>query len=314
MNYDHAEICRTLKVLFPPGDVAELRILNAGTNGTVSGYYNDLDKLAADAAEWSGTGMGIYATLNPVDRALLARSLNRLRPRAKDTTADTNILRRYWLLLDFDPRRPSGISSTEDEHAAALAIARRCYDFLIALGFPPDSLILADSGNGAHILIRVDLPNDDAATRLVKRCLEAVALRFDDETVAVDRGVYNAARISKIYGTLACKGDSTPDRPHRLAKLLIVPEVVNPAPIAMLEKQAALAPEERKKEQTFRNSGGKQFDLARWIADNELDVDGPLSWDGGEKWVFRTCPWNPDHTNRSAFIIRRASPTSRIRC
>jgi hypothetical protein len=310
MNYDPAEIARTLNLLFQPGDVAELRAPQAGEYGTVSGYFDDKNKLAQAAGQWSGKAPGIYATLNLVDRTLLARSFNRVRTRAKDTTADKNILRRRWLLLDFDPRRPSGVSSTEAQHDAALLIARRCYDFLIATGFPPNSLVLADSGNGGHILIRIDLPNDDAATRLMKRCLEAMALRYDDDKVSVDRTVFNAARISKIYGTLARKGDSTPDRPHRLARLLTVPEIVTPAPIAMLEKLAGPAPEEPKKEHTFESSSTKQFDLLRWIADHNLDVEGPSAWDDGEKWIFKICPWNADHTNRPAYIVRRANDAS----
>lgn len=37
---------------------------------------------------------------------------------------------------------------------------------------------------------------------------------------------YNAARIWKLYGTLACKGDNIPARPHRIAEILETPETL----------------------------------------------------------------------------------------
>jgi hypothetical protein len=50
-----------------------------------------------------------------------------------------------------------------------------------------------------------------AESDLVKRCLDALALRFDDNAVSVDRAVANPARIVKLYGTLTQKGDHCPD-------------------------------------------------------------------------------------------------------
>jgi len=159
--------------------------------------------------------------LNPVNPALLARAANRVRPMTKgdSATSDSDILARRWLPLDLDPKRPSGISSTDDEHEAALARARQIRDALAAAGWPPP--IMADSGNGAHLLYAIDEPSNDDG--LVKRILEALAVRFDDDLVSIDRSVFNPARIWKLYGTPARKGDSIPDRPHRLARILELP-------------------------------------------------------------------------------------------
>jgi hypothetical protein len=65
------------------------------------------------------------------------------------------------------------------------------------------------------LLYPIDLPNDDAIRQVVKRALEALSLAFSDETVALDTTVASAARIVKLPGTFAAKGDSTGDRPHR---------------------------------------------------------------------------------------------------
>jgi hypothetical protein len=66
--------------------------------------------------------------------------------------------------------------------------------------------IYADSGNGGHLLYRIDLPaKDDNSVQLM---LRAVAAEHGSEAVKTDLGVHNPAGISKLHGALACKGDS----------------------------------------------------------------------------------------------------------
>ena len=93
-------------------------------------------------------------------------------------------------------------------------------------GWPAGAFVLGDSGNGAHLDVKIDLPNLPESVTLVKDCLEAWDFLFSDETIEVDTTSQNPARIWKIYGTMARKGDSTAERPHRLARLLEVPEVL----------------------------------------------------------------------------------------
>ena len=295
---DLKPISEALGVLLEPNSVAELRAPNA-RGRTSSGYFNDHSLLTKAAAGLSGKAPGVYVTLNPVRPDLLARGVNKVIQFAKNTTRDSDILSRRWLGLDFDPVRPSGISAAEAEHAAALERARRCADSLSKKGWPAP--VSADSGNGAHLLYRLDIPNDTASTELVKGCLQALALLFDDDQVRVDLSTYNASRIWKVYGTLAAKGDNTPDRPHRHAKLLEVPpriEVVSPELLAQLAAMVPTAP----KEQSTKSS----FDLAAWISDHKIPVIAKAPWNGGRKWILNPCPWNPEHTNRSAYIVQLA--------
>src|SRR5262245_7450654 len=118
--------------------------------------------------------------------------------------------------------------------------ARLVYAHLRGADWPEP--IVASSGNGAHLLYRVDLPADDGG--LVERCLSALGDKFDGPDVKVDRKVFNPARIWKLYGTLTCKGDSTPERPHRMAKVLSRPQgEVQIVPIERLEALAGPAPQ-----------------------------------------------------------------------
>jgi P4 family phage/plasmid primase-like protien len=284
---------RQLRILLEP--VAELRI--PGTpRGTVSGYFNKIKQLSRSAASWNGDAAGVYVTLNPVKHALLARSANHLTEYAKQTTTDSDIMKRRWLPIDLDPVRPPGISSSDQEHTWALERAEIIKNYLRDLGWPDP--LLADSGNGAHVLYRIDLPNDETSTKLVQRCLEALELRFSDDRVCVDQTTFNAARIWKVYGTLAAKGDSIPERPHRIARLFKIPDTIAVVDRAILEQLADSIPESS----TSQEVGG--FDLSLWIKNHDLHVAYTGPWKKGKKWVLNPCPWNPEHTNGAAFIVQ----------
>jgi hypothetical protein len=216
------EILRTCRLLVAAGDVHEVRIPKAGRRGTIAGYFDDAERLADTVLAIDGTVPGVYLTLNPCDPALLARAANRLQGSVQVATSDADIIRRRWLLIDFDPVRPAGISSTSREHGRAISAACGAWDDLRGAGFPDP--VVADSGNGAHLLYRVDLPNDSAATELVKHILAGVAARCAPDDITVDQTVFNAGRITKVYGTMVCKGDNLPDRPHRRSRLLEIPD------------------------------------------------------------------------------------------
>ena len=305
---DRAAILRACQTLGAQGQVLELRALDAVTPGwrrphTVAGYFDDWAKLAAAAAQLQARG--VYITLNPVQPALLARAHNRVKDLAvgDSVTGDADIVARRWLPVDCDPVRRTGISATDAEHDLALARARAVRETLREQGWPEP--VLADSGNGGHLLYRIDLPAADGG--LVGRVLRALAFLFEDEQVILDQMVANPARIWKLYGTVARKGDDLPERPHRLARLLEAPETLVPVPSELLEALAAAPPAEpMAAARPFAASASRgEFDLTGWIAEHGLAVEGPRTWgsQGGERWIFPVCPWNAAH-RRSAYIVR----------
>jgi P4 family phage/plasmid primase-like protien len=332
---DGEEMRQHLALVVEPGQVVELRFLGVkgepggwGGPHTVSGYFDNMDKLVAAALRIGPHAQGTYITLNPVNPALLSRRRNRTEPAGKDaaTTADGDIPRRRWLLIDCDPHRPSGISATAAERDAAGAVASVISNRLDDEGWP--TAIWADSGNGTHLLYPIDLPADDGG--LVKRTLEVLAAFANTDAAAVDIKVFNPARITKLYGAVARKGDDTPDRPHRTARMLHVPDARGePVTAEMLEAVIAhLAPASRVPATTPTSvqpphprrdeDPGLRFtgdNLEAWIAAHELDVRDPQPYgDDATKWVFNVCPFNPDHTNGSAVLIRQASGAVSFTC
>ncbi len=293
-----------------------MRVPKAGRQKVISGYFDDLEKLAEAAAQIEAQRFpGIYWTLNPVNRALLARSANKTKPFAADTTKDSDILARNWLPVDFDPVRPTGISSTEDEHAAALQLAERVRADLLLEGWPEP--IFADSGNGSHLLYPIELPNDAESAELLRRILQALASRYNTAAVEVDRTTFNASRIFKTYGTFARKGDNTADRPHRVSHILQLPALLNRVPPELLHKLAAQAPPDsnpRPSRVAPGRRGPVQFDLEQFLNRHGISYRAPVPHEGGRKFVLEACPFNPDHKAPDSAVFENAAGRLGFKC
>lgn len=208
-----------LAAIVAPNTVFEIRCLASRRKRVDAGYFNSIDAAATELSNTTEPYQGIYITPNPVKPDLLARAMNRIKPWAETQTFDTEIQRRLWLLIDVDPDRPRGISSTNLEHNRALTKARAIAGMLdVEFGWCQP--MLNSSGNGAHLMYPINEPNDDNTRDLIQLLLKSLAKRFNEPGIKIDTTVFNAARIWRLPGTYACKGDSTVERPHRLAQIV----------------------------------------------------------------------------------------------
>ena len=315
---DANEITHALRLWFQAGDVFEVRVLDAVSadyrrEHIESGYF-DYEHISAipEALKRLLSFRGVYVTVNPVNPDLLARAVNRLRPAGRNpTTADTDIVRRRWLLIDCDPRRASGVSSSNAEHESALAKAREIRDGLSSLGWADP--IMTDSGNGAQLMYRIDLPANDG--ELVRRVIGEIA-KASSEQVAIDTSVHNPARIWRLPGTMNCKGDSIPERPHRMARILEEPQDI--VPVSREQMQDIVSYQSEDTQTDVPDDDWKHtmpaFDLDSWIAQYCPELGSPQPWKGGRKWIFPVCPFNKAHTNKSAVLIQEPSGAVAFKC
>lgn len=307
------EVLEAARILFHSGDLVEVRVPKAGRHRTISGYFQDFEKMAAAVAELESTRPaypGIYWTLNPVVKDLAARGDNRLVRFASNATTDLDIVTRRWLPVDLDPKRPTGISSTDAEHQCALDLADRIEAALLSDGWPVP--IVADSGNGAHLLYAIDLPNTPDSEELLRGCLAALAGIFNTEDphkIEVDLTTFNASRIFKTYGTTARKGDSTPDRPHRVSQILRVPALIAPVAPELLRALAAKAAKPKPKASAKSSSSARgaraQFNLRSFLDRHGIRYREPVPHDGGFKFTLESCPFDPSHQNKDAAVFER---------
>jgi putative DNA primase/helicase len=300
-----AEIQHAASLFFDaPGRVVELRTLGKRADGRPeisSGYFNDPQLFVEAALACDGSVSGVYAVLNEIDPASVAVT-NRVQQAPKSTTSDSQIRRRRRLLIDVDPTRPSDTSASEAELALARQTAQAIAEFLRDLGFPEPAAGV--SGNGAHLIYAIDLaPNDGG---LVKRCLQALAFRFNDVAVQVDETVANPARITKLYGTLARKGLGSSERPHRRSWIRLPEGGLNAVPDALLRRLGELGRMEDAARVTPPTNGQK-IDVDRFLEVAGLSVAKQGPWRDGQRWALATCPFEPSHTNWSAYVLQFAS-------
>ncbi len=313
---DIEQIKRTLGVLFQPGDTVELRCI---ADRVVNGYYRNPDKLAVDACSLNGDitpQHNIYTCLNPVDPQLYGRRADQYAYACKgEGVKDQDIICRRWLLLDIDPVRPSGVSATSGQRAAALQVAKAVYRYLQQLNLPAP--VVADSGNGQHLLLRLaDLPNTAEVRWASEQFLRHLHDRHSNELAHVDQTTFNAARISCLYGTIKRKGTDLPEQPHRLSKLLAVPDPLQAVSLEQL--LAVVGPYPGDPQQQPQAATGPAWNIPQLLAQRnveyEQDTCQTSSGEQTARYQLDSCPFNPEHNDGSAVILQWSNGATSFRC
>ena len=314
---DRQQIALTLALVLAPGQLTEIRVLDGvdrpgGRAMNRTGYFDSVDAIVAEIGKLSGWH-GVYFVPQPVDPLLANRVYNRLIVAQRGAaTLDTNVTARRVLLADFDPATPiKGIAATDAEKAAAVDRARKVAAAMTER-FAWPAPILADSGNGAHLIYTVALAADDTRP---KRWLEALALQYGGDGVIVDTSIFNPARIWKLYGTLACKGANLPDRPWRMASVLSVPappeiltaDAIDAALAGLGDAGAAAAPALPSSTPAGRpgpapSSPAGDFDAAALLTAAGFDLDDGHAAGPVTIRPFKTCPCGRRETDGAAFL------------
>jgi P4 family phage/plasmid primase-like protien len=196
------------------------------TGGRVANdYFPDAQSAGEFAAGQSAdpNSSGVYYACNRIDPELKDRRDNG-GPKA------SQIVRLVTLPLDIDPNRnhPDGgkVCSSDTEHDAALALADKIQAELTKRGWPQP--INLDTGNGARLDYRIDLPNTRNNVALVNATLEKLATKFDTPAATVDTSVGDAPRVLRIAGSVNRKSPHTEERPNRVCRIRSAPDKLEP--------------------------------------------------------------------------------------
>ena len=269
--------------------LTEFRIL--GRNKTFSGYFTDIEKAIPFLRQYDG--YGIYATFNEVKESCYGRTqCDQIIDRPKSTTNDADIERRRYILIDFDPERPSDTNASDAEKQLAMDRMKQVGGFLRREGF--NYPVIADSGNGYHLYYKVDLPNDKETTDTVRDFLLALDALFSDDKVKVDTSVFNASRIAKVMGTSSNKGSNAKSRPQRNSEILFVPNPFSVNDLAHIKKVAGMYPKPEIPNR-FNGYSTERFDLEGFIQSHGINVIKRSRFNGGEKLILDHCPFDPNH-------------------
>ncbi|SHF88453.1 Protein of unknown function [Desulfacinum infernum DSM 9756] len=314
---NYTEILKSLATLFDPEtDVFELCVIHPrrstsrlwkgpayGRKPIVAGWFDSPETAARLAAEIDNYAMpdGIYVTLNPVQTDVHARAYNRLKTGIQRTKDDETAAYRH-VLIDIDPVRPSGVSSTDEEHRRALDLA-----WEIHRSWPG---LLADSGNGAHLVLRFekDVQVTEETKSSIKRFLEALHARFQTDQIKIDASVYNPSRLVRLWGTWTRKGDHTKTRPHRPSKILHLPD---PWPYVSLDQldhwSKEYLPVENEDPASSggrRKAGTSRLNVDAYLAAYGVEVVGRKRKGDATFYQLRNCVFDPAHGPKEAAVVQ----------
>jgi hypothetical protein len=316
---DPQEIFRAIDTVWEGHDRLEVRAIHPSSDPkrggkTEAGLFDrdHLSELVDFAVRRSGQ-CAVYLTLNPIKPDFTHPAMNRVGAYLKGLVGNGDIAARRWLFIDLDPVRPTNTSATDELLAVAVETAARLKQYLSDQAWPEPVECL--SGNGIHLLYRIELPNEEASTKLVEGALEMLAQMFNTDTIKIDKVVGNAGRIIKLYGTVSNKGPSTPETPHRLSKILSIPEslrVVSKDQLAALASRAKvlavlpkLAPETGERwPQSTQGATNHVFDLEGFLHRLGIPYQQSVKSSGIESFRLEHCPFNSKHGAGDSAVCR----------
>lgn len=311
--FDEDEIRKAISVFHPDGSIFEIRLIDGKWN--MAGIFRDaetlIDALKNARPHWNAN---VYMTLNALEDACYDRAhKNCLMERASPTISDNDVMAYEWLLVDVDPVRPAGTSSTNEQVKESRLLARKIYDFLRDRGWCEP--VIAHSGNGTHLLYKVGIRITDGKQKtLMQDALKTLDMLFSTSAMKVDTTTFNPSRVCKLYGTVARKGAAdSQERPHRMSRILKVPDEIKPTSLGYLQKLTELLPAQEKPA-AYNNYSPGSFDMEGFLERHQIAVRERTSWGSGSKWVLEHCPFNEQHTGKDAAVFQSADGKLGFHC
>lgn len=288
------------------GNLFEIRILRA-SKPPIVGYFESVQQIPEYPAE------NAFFTIHTIHEGLICRAPNRFLEGTKATSMD-DIVRHRWLMIDIDPRRPSGIPASPEERQHAQNAVRTTIKQLKPLLGDRTPAIL-DTGNGYHLfypLASVSAQTLAAFYRYLRTILT------DTPEIIYDIG--KIPLLSRVPGTLNRKGYSYKDRVHRPVQLL---RTHQGEPITETElAQFIPVPTTQKVSSKTELSDipSKIETILEYLNNNlkthEIPITITHSFTRGERiyYALSECAFHPHHQQGHASLIQEPNGFIRYHC
>jgi hypothetical protein len=290
------EVLRTLKILHPTPGTIEIRTKWA--SGNIWNGYTSSHQAIAEWADLCSGEPNIFVTLND----LVSKGDTPLAMSGAGTK-NSDVLLVNWFVLDVDAQRANSHEpSTDAQRKTALAKVNEIAAWMETCGLPLP--VVADSGNGYHMLPSVCLPND-GETRWLMRSLT----KFMHEKFGTDPTFHGASQAIRLYGAPNPKGG-------RDTKIIKVPD-----PLQIMGKEKLKA---------VLEANGYSYDATEEVDEDEAeDVDAKMEeflvshcdldavrqeHEGGSKWVMSECPLCGYRKTGVAAVFRAADGKFGFHC
>lgn len=301
-NFDIKQVYQFWDVFKGGSQLTEIRLI-ASDGKTASGYFTNPDTMI-EAVKPYINDYSVYFTINSINPDCYGRpQRDKIMPRVKNTTTDSEIIGRDWVLLDLDSKRATGVNATEEQLGCAKKKANEVYKFLRDNGFNEPVVIC--SGSGVHLYLRCALLPTEENNALIKRFTQAMSMLFSDDQVDIDEKVFNLGRIARVCGYYNRKGtNADKERPQRLCEFVRVPSEIKVNEKDYFAKIAELYPEDPKPSRE-NNYSVEKFDLESFLEKYDIKVTKIEQVAGGKKYVLDHCVFNESHRGKDAVIFQR---------
>lgn len=310
-NFDIKQVYRFWDVFKNGNQLTEIRLI-ASDGRTGSGYFSDPQTMIEAVTPYAND-YSVYFTINSLLPDCSGKAQrDKIILRARNTTTDSEIATREFVLIDLDSKRVTGVNATDEQLGWAKKKANDVYKFLKDNGFYEPIVIC--SGSGVHLYLKCALLNNEENTKLVKRFLQALSMLFSDEHVDVDTSVHNASRIARCCGYYNRKGNNIDkERPQRLCEFVKTPQEIKVNEKDYFQKIANLYPEDVRPTRE-NNYSTEKFDLDAFIEKHGIKITKIENVSGGKKYILDHCPWNESHRGKDAVLFQRDSGEVAFHC
>ena len=285
-------------------EIRGIGVLN-GSKKILSAWFSSVGNLITELERYENSAMQWYFVFNGVNPYNLeAKMCNNQCINKFNTTqhsiSDSDIEFRRWIMIDIDPKRQSGVSSSDEELALAKKVAERVYQFLSNNGFPRP--VFAMSGSGYHLMYPCCFAVSDESDVVIKDFLTVLNMLFSTSEAEIDTVVHNRARLTKLYGTMAKKGSNTPERPHRDSEIKYIPQVLENVDYRLVKAVVSKYMTKETKHSEFDNYGRNKFDVEKFLLQHGVTYK-KRDVKGGYKYVLDECVFNPEHKSPDSAVF-----------
>jgi hypothetical protein len=217
-----------------------------------------------------------------------------------------HVSRYRWFVVDIDTQRPNKgkINATNEEKEHSLLVTRAVSLHLQNLAWPEP--VLCDSGNGWHLVWKIDLDNSHENYQMLRSCLLALAARFNNEHAEIDYSLAEPEQIIKLWGTMVRKRENSPLRPWRRSSVVTMPDCMEVVSMERLQQLATQAPAKSPSSVTKRRQSPEldadfdPEDFFEWCQENlpkeyqgffARDADADHDDADGHHYVMDGCFW-----------------------
>ncbi len=238
--------------------------------------------------------------------------------KSKRSISDNDIEKYLFILIDFDTVRESKTSSTNEEHSYALKKAEKVRQYICRMGLPEP--IIASSGNGCHLLLGVDIDNNQNNVKIVKSFLKALDSKFSDDKVKIDISTANPARLTRFYGTVTCKGRNTEERPHRRSGIISIGDNTRSASVddikVIIDDLLGCRYSDNVDNNNYiiHSLDKPNNDLKQCLISHGIKISHTKEEEDCLIHVLDKCPYNDEHTDKSAFVMEFNNGNIVARC